>query len=180
MTAKDLFVALDGISPEYILDAAPSEHRLKRPYIKWLAVAASLFLVVAVALAVLPEILKSDDGTIGRPLPNDVEIVWYEDVEYVGGTSGADEVVWRGVRVDSALYEALTSADGEKYIAVNLSRADGEPIGQAEYGSLLGSVKREYRRGRLYLFVKVDELADFAEWGGEYVFRLAKMADYLG
>lgn len=180
MTGKDLFFAMGGIKAEYILDAAPSEDMVKKPYIKWLSVAASFVLVVAIALTVLPRLLTNDDGSIGTPLPSDMEIVWYEDVEYVGGTSGTGERVWRGVTVDAALYEVLSSMDGEKYIAVTFSRADGEPIAQSEYGALPGSVKRDHRRGILYLFVSADELSSFAEWGGTYVFRLAKMNDYLG
>ncbi len=69
MTSRDIYIAMEGIDPRFILDAAPDKEAKPKPrglWMRWSAVAACACLLLGVTLSV-PWIMKGVEPTVTFP-----------------------------------------------------------------------------------------------------------------
>ena len=187
MKREKISEAMGNISSRHIKEAAEFKaeekpHRSKTPWVKWASLAACFCLIIVAAFAVIP-MLNNGDGNeiIDNVLPTDIDkIIWSNSL---GSDSDSEDgyMEWNGFSVDTSLYDALQNYSNE-YIAVIMTRANGQKIEETEYNEILAKIiNRDYKNGSLYLFVTRDQLLDWnLENKGDYIFYLASRSAYEG
>ena len=187
MKREKISEAMGNISSRHIKEAAEFKadekpHRSKTPLVKWASLAACFCLIIVAAFAVIP-MLNNGDGNeiIDNVLPTDIDkIIWSS---HLGSDNDSDEgyMEWNGFSVDTSLYDALQNYSNE-YIAVIMTRANGQKIEETEYNEILAkTINRDYKNGSLYLFVTRDQFLDWKlENKGDYIFYLASRSAYEG
>ena len=189
MKRKKISEAMGNISSRHIEEAAEYKaeekpHRSKTPWVKWVSIAACFCLIVVVAFATIP-MLNNGNGNgeeiVDNVLPTDIDkIIWSS---HLGADSDSDEgyMEWNGFSVDTSLYDALQNYSNE-FIAVVMAKANGQPIEETEYNEILAKIiNRDYKNGRLYLFVTKDQFLNWnLESKDDYIFYLASRSAYEG
>ena len=187
MKREKISEAMGNISSRHIKEAAEFKaeekpHRSKTPWVKWASLAACFCLIIVAAFAVIP-MLNNGDGNeiIDNVLPTDIDkIIWSNSL---GSDSDSEDgyMEWNGFSVDTSLYDALQNYSNE-YIAVIMTRANGQKIEETEYNEILAkTINRDYKNGSLYLFVTRDQFLDWnLENKGDYIFYLASRSAYEG
>ena len=187
MKREKISEAMGNISSRHIKEAAEFKaeekpHRSKNAWMKWVSIAACFCLIIVAAFAVIP-MLNDGDGKeiVDNVLPTDIDkIIWSS---HLGSDNDSDEgyMEWNGFSVDTSLYDALQNYSNE-YIAVIMTRANGQKIEETEYNEILAkTINRDYKNGSLYLFVTRDQLLDWnLENKGDYIFYLASRSAYEG
>ncbi len=185
MTAQEFSSALGQIDARYVDEALHYTAKEHRPWLKWGTMVACACLIIS-AFAVVP--LFRDSGShsggtvIDSVLPTEIDgIIWNDTVGADGG-SAAERLEWNGFWVDDMLYEVLRTSSPDQYIAVIMTRADGESIAHAEEEQILDAmINRDERNGKLYLFITKDTLLHWdLENKSDYAFRLGDRSDYEG
>lgn len=187
MNREIISEAMGNISSRHIKEAAEFKaeekpHRSKTPWVKWASLAACFCLIIVAAFAVIP-MLNNGDGNeiVDNVLPTDIDkIIWSS---HLGSDSDSEDgyMEWNGFSVDTSLYDALQNYSNE-YIAVIMTRANGQKIEETEYNEILAkTINRDYKNGSLYLFVTRDQFLDWnLENKGDYIFYLASRSAYEG
>ena len=185
MTAQKFSSALGQIDARYVDEALQYTAKKRRPWLKWGAMAACACLIVG-AFALVPLLrdggAQSGGTVIDNVLPTDIDsMIWSDSVGTTDDGSGK-HLEWNGFLVDSALYEVLRSCSPTQWIAVIMTKADGENIARAEYEQILDAmINRHEQNGKLYLFVTVEELLHWnLENKSDYALRLGDRSDYEG
>ena len=70
MNAEQFSSALGKVNDKYIMEAITYERKKKSGWLKWGAMAACFGLIVTVAMAALPGLLKGPGGVAPPPNPN--------------------------------------------------------------------------------------------------------------
>ena len=187
MKREKISEAMGNISSRHIKEAAEFKaeekpRRSKTPWVKWASLAACFCLIIVAAFAVIP-MLNNGDGNeiIDNVLPTDIDkIIWSNSL---GSDSDSEDgyMEWNGFSVDTSLYDALQNYSNE-YIAVIMTRANGQKIEETEYNEILAkTINRDYKNGSLYIFVTRDKFLDWnLENKGDYIFYLASRSAYEG
>ena len=183
MTNKDLFYAMDGLDASFVMKAAPGEklNKSNNAWLKWFSIAACFWLLIT-TFVIIP--ILNDEGSVmvNNVLPTDIEnIIWNENIGSDGSASSVENLEkWNGFTVDVALYEVLQTCSSNKYIAIIITKANGEIVSQSEYTDILDeSINRDYKNNTLYLFATKDQISNWKIDNKEYyVFYLANQSDY--
>lgn len=187
MKREKISEAMGNIGSRHIKEAAEFKaeekpHRSKTPWVKWASLAACFCLIIVAAFAVIP-MLNDGDGNeiVDNVLPTDIDkIIWSS---HLGSDSDSEDgyMEWNGFSVDTSLYDALQNYSNE-YIAVIMTRANGQKIEETEYNEILAkTINRDYKNGSLYIFVTRDQFLDWnLENKGDYIFYLASRSAYEG
>ena len=187
MKREKISEAMGNISSRHIKEAAEFKaeekpHRSKTPWVKWASLAACFCLIIVAAFAIIP-MLNNGDGNeiVDNVLPTDIDkIIWSS---HLGSDSDSEDgyMEWNGFSVDTSLYDALQNYSNE-YIAVIMTRANGQKIEETEYNEILAkTINRDYKNGSLYIFVTRDKFLDWnLENKGDYIFYLASRSAYEG
>lgn len=187
MKREKISEAMGNISSRHIKEAAEFKAeekplRSKNVWVKWVSIAACFCLIIVAAFAVIPMLNNGDgDEIVDNVLPTDIDkIIWSS---HLGSDSDSDEgyMDWNGFSVDTSLYDALQNYSNE-YIAVIMTRANGQKIEETEYNEILAkTINRDYKNGSLYIFVTRDQFLDWnLENKGDYIFYLASRSAYEG
>ncbi|MBQ8164041.1 MAG: hypothetical protein IJZ93_06755 [Clostridia bacterium] len=187
MKREKISEAMGNISSRHIKEAAEFKAeekplRSKNVWVKWVSIAACFCLIIVAAFAVIPMLNNGDgDEIVDNVLPTDIDkIIWSS---HLGSDSDSDEgyMDWNGFSVDTSLYNALQNYSNE-YIAVIMTRANGQKIEETEYNEILAkTINRDYKNGSLYIFVTRDQFLDWnLENKGDYIFYLASRSAYEG
>ena len=189
MKKEKISEAMGNISSRHIEEAAEYKaeekpHRSKTLWVKWVSIAACFCLIVVAAFTVIP-MLNNTPGNgneiVDNVLPTDIDkIIWSNSL---GSDSDSKDgyMEWNGFSVDASLYDALQNYSNE-YIAVIMTRANGQKIEETEYNEILEkTINRDYKNGSLYIFVTRDQFLDWnLENKGDYIFYLASRCAYEG
>lgn len=187
MKREKISEAMGNISSRHIKEAAEFKaeekpHRNKNVWMKWVSIAACFCLIIVAAFAVIPMLNNGDgDEIVDNVLPTDIDkIIWSNQL---GSDSDSEEgyMELNGFSVDTSLYDALQNYSNE-YIAVIMTRANGQKIEETEYNEILAkTINRDYKNGSLYIFVTRDQFLDWnLENKGDYIFYLASRSAYEG
>lgn len=183
MTNKNIFRELGGLDPDLIAKAAPDVPQKKnanKTWVKWASLAACFCLILIAAFAIIP-MFNDGDEIIDNVLPTDIDrIIWSNRISSV---NAPDEgyADWNGFCVDTPLYDALQNYSDE-YIAVIMTKADGQKIEEAEYNAILDKmINRDYKNNNLYLFITKEQFKNWKlENKADYIFCLACRSSYEG
>ena len=187
MNREIISEAMGNISSRHIKEAAEFKaeekpHRSKTPWVKWASLAACFCLIIVAAFAVIP-MLNNGDGNeiIDNVLPTDIDKIIWRNSLGLDSDSEDGYMEWNGFSVDTSLYDALQNYSNE-YIAVIMTRANGQKIEETEYNEILAkTINRDYKNGSLYIFVTRDKFLDWnLENKGDYIFYLASRSAYEG
>ena len=187
MKREKISEAMGNISSRHIKEAAEfkseeNPHRRKTPWVKWASLAACFCLIIVAAFAVIP-MLNNGDGNeiIDNVLPTDIDKIIWSNSLGLDSDSEDGYMEWNGFSVDTSLYDALQNYSNE-YIAVIMTRANGQKIEETEYNEILAkTINRDYKNGSLYIFVTRDKFLDWnLENKGDYIFYLASRSAYEG
>ena len=144
--------------------------------LKQISLAAS-FLVTVATVLVVAGIFNRGNGA--GELPTNIENIVWKTNDLVQGDTEKITFLWNEFLIDAHLYAALQNSS-DKYIAVAMTKADGQGIEQSKYSEIIGKAEHNaYKKDTVYLFVTKDEFLNLKiENKAEYLFCLASRDAY--